>query len=76
MIDIKIPLNLLSESQDSEFIPLISEEDEMAMHKEDVPETLPLLSLRNTVLFPGVMIPITVVRDGSLGEIKAPEKNP
>ncbi|MGY8917841.1 MAG: LON peptidase substrate-binding domain-containing protein, partial [Flavobacteriales bacterium] len=74
MIDIKIPLNLLSESQDSEFIPLISEEDEMAMHKEDVPETLPLLSLRNTVLFPGVVIPITVGRDSSLEVIKAADK--
>ena len=53
MINLKSPFQLLTESQDSEFIPLISEEDEIAMHEEDVPEALPLLSLRNTVLFLG-----------------------
>jgi ATP-dependent Lon protease len=57
---------LLSDEQDHEFIPLISEEDEEAMHNEEVPEALPLLSLRNTVLFPGVVIPITVGRDRSI----------
>ena len=40
----------LSDAQDHEFIPLISAEDEEAMQKEEVPEALPLLSLRNTVL--------------------------
>ena len=76
MINIKDPFNLLTESQDSEFIPLISEEDEKAMHEEDVPDSLPLLSLRNTVLFPGVVIPITVGRDSSLKVIKeAKESN-
>ena len=39
----------LSDAQDHEFIPLISAEDEEAMQKEEVPEALPLLSLRNTV---------------------------
>ena len=39
-----------------EFIPLISSEDEEAMHREVVPEALPILSLRHTVLFPGVVI--------------------
>ena len=52
----------LSDAQDHEFIPLISAEDEEAMQKEEVPEDLPLLSLRNTVLFPGVVIPITTCR--------------
>ena len=61
---------LLSDEQDHEFIPLISEEDEEAMHNEEVPEALPLLSLRNTVLFPGVVIPITVGRDRSIRLIK------
>ncbi len=75
MINLKAPFNLLTDSQDSEFIPLISEEDEIAMHKEDVPDTLPLLSLRNTVLFPGVVIPITVGRDSSLKLIKAANKD-
>ena len=56
----------MSDAQDHEFIPLISPEDEEAMQKEEVPEALPLLSLRNTVLFPGVVIPITVGRDRSI----------
>ncbi len=60
----------LSDAQDHEFIPLISAEDEEAMQKEEVPEALPLLSLRNTVLFPGVVIPITVGRDRSIRLVK------
>ena len=52
--------------QDSEFIPLISEEEEDNMNKESVPEVLPILPLRNNVLFPGVVIPITVGRDKSI----------
>ncbi len=55
---------------DSEFIPLLSTEDEEQMNAEEVPETLPILPLRNTVLFPGVVIPITVGRDKSIKLIK------
>ena len=66
---------MLSESPDHEFIPLISPEDEEAMQKEEVPEALPILSLRNTVLFPGVVIPITVGRDRSIRLIKEAHKN-
>lgn len=64
----------LSDAQDHEFIPLISPEDEEAMQKEEVPEALPLLSLRNTVLFPGVVIPITVGRDRSIRLVKEAHK--
>lgn len=53
-------------NKDAEFIPLISAEDEDRMNKEELPETLPILSLRNNVLFPGVVIPITVGRDKSI----------
>lgn len=56
----------LSEIHDHDFIPLISSEDEEAMHKERAPEVIPILPLRNTVLFPGVVIPITVGRDRSI----------
>jgi len=55
---------------DSEFIPLLSSEDEEQMNAEEVPEVLPILPLRNTVLFPGVVIPITVGRDKSIKLIK------
>jgi ATP-dependent Lon protease len=54
------------EVQDHEYIPLISAEDEEKIGKEDTPEVLPILPLRNTVLFPGVVIPITVGRDKSI----------
>ena len=64
----------LSDAQDHEFIPLISAEDEEAMQKEEVPEALPLLSLRNTVLFPGVVIPITVGRDRPIRLVKEAHK--
>ncbi|MFP4447708.1 MAG: endopeptidase La [Bacteroidales bacterium] len=52
--------------QKSEFIPLITDEEEESLKKVEVPETIPILPLRNTVLFPGVILPITVGRDKSL----------
>lgn len=56
--------------EDSDFIPLLSAEDEDNMRNEQIPEILPILPLRNTVLFPGVVIPITVGRDKSIQLIK------
>jgi len=55
---------------ETEFIPLMSSEDEELINAEKVPEILPILPLRNTVLFPGVVIPITVGRDKSIKLIK------
>jgi ATP-dependent Lon protease len=55
---------------ETEFIPLLSNEDEEKMNEEDIPEELPVLPLRNNVLFPGVVIPITVGRDKSIRLIK------
>ena len=55
---------------ETEFIPLLSAEDEEMINAEDVPPVLPILPLRNTVLFPGVVIPITVGRDKSIRLIK------
>nr|WP_321222703.1 endopeptidase La [uncultured Psychroserpens sp.] len=52
--------------ENSELIPLMTPEDEEEINKEILPETLPILSLRNTVLFPGVVIPITAGRDKSI----------
>ena len=56
--------------EESDFIPLISDEDEDVLDKSDVPELLPVLPLRNTVLFPGVIIPITVGREKSIRLIR------
>lgn len=52
--------------ENSELIPLMTPEDEEEINNEQLPETLPILSLRNTVLFPGVVIPITAGRDKSI----------
>ncbi|MFA8450016.1 MAG: endopeptidase La [Bacteroidales bacterium] len=54
----------------AEFIPLMSTDDEEAMNSQDIPDELPILPLRNTVLFPGVVIPITVGREKSIKLIK------
>tara|TARA_R100001369_G_scaffold49261_1_gene75902 strand:+ start:53207 stop:55657 length:2451 start_codon:yes stop_codon:yes gene_type:complete len=52
--------------EDAELIPLMTPEDEEEINKEQLPEVLPILPLRNTVLFPGVVIPITAGRDTSI----------
>ncbi|MCK4561792.1 MAG: LON peptidase substrate-binding domain-containing protein, partial [Flavobacteriaceae bacterium] len=64
--------NILDE--DTELIPLMTPEDEEEIKKEDVPDILPILPLRNTVLFPGVVIPITAGRDQSIRLIKEANK--
>jgi ATP-dependent Lon protease len=51
---------------DTELIPLITSEDEEQMNNEETPLELPILPIRNTVLFPGVVLPITVGRDKSI----------
>ena len=56
--------------EESELIPLMTSDDEEAISKEAIPQTLPILPLRNTVLFPGVVIPITATRDKSVKLIK------
>jgi ATP-dependent Lon protease len=60
---------------DTEFIPLLSSEEEEIMQAEKLPESLPILPLRNTVLFPGVVIPITVGRDKSIRLIRESYRN-
>lgn len=65
----KLPFDPMLD-EDTDFIPLLSTEDEDSMHAEKIPDVLPILPLRNTVLFPGVVIPITVGRDKSINLIK------
>ena len=60
---------------DSEFIPLMTSEDEEALEKEKLPEVLPILPLINTVLFPGVVIPINAGRDKSIKLIQDANKS-
>ncbi len=73
--DIRISSLELSDvlNEDAEFLPLMSDEDEAKISKEDTPDVLPILPLRNTVLFPGVIIPITIGRDRSVKLIKEAE---
>ncbi|WP_343626666.1 endopeptidase La [Flavobacterium lindanitolerans] len=59
-------LSLQEFDNDSELIPLLTPEDEEEMNNEQLPDDLPILPLRNTVLFPGVVIPITAGRDKSI----------
>ena len=63
-------LSLQSFDEDAELIPLMTPEDEEEINNEVLPDTLSILPLRNTVLFPGVVIPITAGRDKSIKLIK------
>ena len=56
--------------KEAELIPLMTEEDEERLNAEAMPDEIAVLPLRNTVLFPGVVIPITLGRDKSISLIK------
>ncbi|HTK21310.1 MAG TPA: endopeptidase La [Mucilaginibacter sp.] len=70
--DFKNALPIINE--ESEFFPLMSSEDEEEMNNEHIPDIMSILPLRNTVLFPGVVIPITVGRDKSIKLIRDANK--
>jgi ATP-dependent Lon protease len=59
-------LSLQELDTEADLIPLLSPEDEEEMLNEELPSSLPILPLRNTVLFPGVVIPISAGRDKSI----------
>jgi ATP-dependent Lon protease len=67
-------LSLQDFDENSELIPLMTTEDEELIKNESLPDSIPILSLRNTVLFPGVVIPITAGRDKSIKLINAANK--
>jgi ATP-dependent Lon protease len=73
------PLSYLLDDEDDDLelpdseassIPLLTPDEEQRMRESSLPESLPILALRNTVLFPGVVLPITVGRDASLKLVK------
>src|SRR5690625_2598320 len=72
MFEPRLKFNTTFEEQNDGFddfeqaIPLMSEEEERRLSESEIPENLPILPLKNTVLFPGVVVPITVGRDRSL----------
>ena len=55
---------------ETEFTPIFSPENADNLKNEPVPETLPILPLRNTVLYPGIVMPITAGRDKAKELIK------
>ena len=68
-------LSLQELDADADLIPLMTPEDEEEMNNEQLPETLAILPLRNMVLFPGVVIPITAGRDKSINLINDANAN-
>lgn len=60
---------------DGEYISLLSPEDEKRMNEEQVPDEIPIMALRNAVLFPGVVIPITVGRTKTIRLVRDAYKN-
>jgi len=62
------------DAEGGDLFPLFSQQEEKESNKQVVPESLPILPIRNTVLFPGVVFPITVGRDKSIKLIKDANK--
>ncbi len=60
----------VNDDETGELIQLISTDEENSMREDELPEQLPILPIRNTVLFPGVVIPITVGRQKSIKLVK------
>ncbi len=60
---------------EGDIIPIIADGDDGDLEDVEVPEIIPILSLRNTVLFPGVVLPISIGRPKSIQLIKDAYRN-
>jgi len=60
---------------EGDIVPIIADGDDGELEDVVVPETIPILSLRNTVLFPGVVLPISIGRPKSIQLIKDAYRN-
>src|SRR3979490_402222 len=65
-----LAISSLAQEDSEELIQLINPEQESDLNPEDLPAELSILPIKNTVLFPGVIIPITVTRQKSIRLIK------
>lgn len=74
VIDSQLLGNMLAgdsdEDDSGEFIQMIASDDDEEIKEGSIPEEIPILAVRNTVLFPGVLIPITVGRQKSIRVVK------
>jgi ATP-dependent Lon protease len=66
----EISISPIEQEESEELIQLINPEKEIDIRPEDLPEEVSILPIKNTVLFPGVVIPITVTRQKSIRLIK------
>jgi ATP-dependent Lon protease len=66
----------LAEDDEPDFVPLFSlDEEEETRQDEQFPDQLPILPLKNTVLFPGIVTPITIGRDKSIRAVQRAYEN-
>lgn len=69
-INLKAVLLEHIDEDSADFLPIMGDEKELLNDNMQIPDTLPILPLRNTVLFPGVIIPINIGRMKSLQLIR------
>lgn len=65
-----LQMNEMFPDDQVEMIPILSVDEDDSTRKENLPPVLPILPLRNNVLFPGVVIPISVGRERSIKAVK------